>query len=234
MLKHYPADTLGQGDHGWLKTRYHFSFADYHNPKRMHFGKLRVINDDVVQAGHGFDMHPHRDMEIITFVRSGAITHKDSEGHAGRTEAGNVQVMSAGTGIYHAEFNDEDEDTTLYQIWIYPKEKGIAPRWDTAQFSNRVIGNREIPLLVSGRVADADKGALYIHQNASIRGGVLPKGQSVTQAIEDQAYILVSAGVVTVGDVVLHKGDGLEVTEETSVTLSAEQEAEIVFLDIPA
>ena len=116
MLKHYPFDSLGGADHGWLNAKHHFSFASYHDPKKMSFGELLVINDDRIAPHTGFDTHPHRDMEIITYVRRGAITHKDSRGNKGRTTAGNVQVMSAGTGIKHSEYNHEDEETNIFQI----------------------------------------------------------------------------------------------------------------------
>ncbi len=232
MITVYPVETLGRANLGWLNTRYHFSFADYHNPRRVHFGKLRVINDDVVKAGSGFDMHPHSDMEIITFVRSGAITHKDSRGNEGRTEAGNVQVMSAGTGIYHSEFNLENEDTTLYQIWIYPREKGVKPRWETAQFADRKA-NGSLPLLVSGRAQDEGKGALYINQDASISGGRVEAGQEVTQPIHDQAYMLISDGEIEILGELLRKGDGLEITDQDSVTFKALADSEIILIDVP-
>ena len=134
MIKTYTFEQLGHANHGWLDARHHFSFANYYNPERMGFGALRVINDDIIKAGAGFDTHPHKDMEIITYVRKGAITHRDSRGNQGRTEAGDVQVMSAGTGIFHSEFNLESEDTNLYQIWIEPNKIGVQPRWDAREF----------------------------------------------------------------------------------------------------
>lgn len=233
MITVYPYETLGRADHGWLQARYHFSFADYRNARRIRFGKLRVINDDIVKAGSGFDMHQHEDMEIITFVRSGAITHKDSKGNEGRTEAGNVQVMSAGSGIYHSEFNLESEDTTLYQIWIFPKEKGVQPRWDMATFSDRKAAG-ELPLLVSGRAEDEGKGALFIHQDASISGGRLDAGQELTQPIKDQAYMLISDGEIEILGEPLRKGDGLEITDQDSVTIKALTDAEVILIDVPA
>ena len=118
MITHYPYEKLGHANHGWLDARHHFNFASYQNPKRQQFGALRVINDDVIKAGAGFDTHPHKNMEIITYVRKGAITHRDSNGNVGRTVAGDVQVMSAGTGVLHSEFNLESEDTNIFQIWI--------------------------------------------------------------------------------------------------------------------
>lgn len=234
MINVYPVETLGRANYGWLNAKYHFSFADYNNARRINFGKLRVINDDTVKAGAGFDMHQHKDMEIITFVRSGAITHKDSRGNEGRTEAGNVQVMSAGSGIYHSEYNLESEDTTLYQIWIYPKEKGIEPRWDSARFSTREAADDALPLLASGREEDKGKGALYIHQDAAISGGKVKAGQTVTQPIKDQAYMLISDGELEILGEQLRKGDGLEITDQDSVTFKALVDSEVILIDVPA
>src|SRR6478735_12201129 len=124
-----PFDSLGHANHGWLDTRHHFSFANYYDPARMGWGRIRVWNDDTIGARSGFPPHPHRDMEIVTYVRSGAVTHQDSMGNKGRTAAGDVQVMSAGTGVTHAEYNLENEDTTLFQIWIEPDRAGEAPGW---------------------------------------------------------------------------------------------------------
>lgn len=223
---------LGHHNYGWLDARYHFSFGEYRDPSRMGFGQLRVINDDIVKAGTGFDTHPHKDMEIITFVRKGAITHKDSKGNEGRTEAGNVQVMSAGSGIYHSEFNLEDIDTSLYQIWIRPKEKNIPPRWDAIKFSNRKA-NGSLPLLVSGRSEDTGKNALYIHQDASISGGTLEAGQIVEQPLHDNAYVLVSHGEIEVLDQTLHTGDGAEIRGQSFVKIKALTDSELILIDTP-
>ncbi len=233
MIAVHPYETLGQADHGWLKARHHFSFANYRNDQRVRFGQLRVINDDTVQAGAGFDMHPHRDMEIITFVRSGAITHRDSRGHSGRTAAGNVQVMSAGTGIYHSEFNLESEETTLYQIWIYPKVHGVKPCWDMAMFADRQATD-QLPLLVSGRAEDQGRGALYIHQDASIAGGRLQAGQELSQPIRDQAYVLISQGDIEIQGQRVKQGDGVEITDLDNVTIKALSAAEVILIDVPA
>lgn len=233
MITVYPVETLGRADYGWLQAKYHFSFSNYQNPRRVRFGKLRVINDDIVKAGNGFEPHAHNDMEIITFIRSGAITHKDSQGNEGRTEAGDVQVMSAGTGIEHSEFNLENVDTSLYQIWIFPREKNVKPRWDSATFSDRYATDT-LPLLVSGRTEDADKGALYIHQDAAIYGGRMKSGQEVTQPIKDQAYLLVSSGEIEIRGESLRKGDGAEITEEDNVSIKALQDSEIILIDVPA
>jgi len=232
MITLYPYEELGHANYGWLDARHHFSFAEYRDPNRVHFGKLRVINDDVIKAGAGFEMHPHENMEIITFVREGAITHRDSKGNEGRTTAGNVQVMSAGSGLFHSEYNLESEDTSLFQIWIFPKEKGIKPRWDMATFSDRKA-NGKLPLLVSGRTVDKDQGALYIHQDASISGGLVEAGHELVQPIVDQAYILVSDGEIEVDGQLMTKGDGLEVKDQDSVTLKAINDAEVIMIDVP-
>lgn len=233
MINVYPYESLGHAYFGWLDARHHFSFGRYMNRARMGFGTIRVINDDQVKAGSGFDMHPHNDMEIITFVRSGAITHRDSRGNEGRTEAGDVQVMSAGSGIYHSEFNLESEDTTLYQIWITPKELGITPRWEAGSFKKQATGDT-LPLLVSGRAEDEGKGALYIHQDATIHGGRLSEGQTVTQAIRHQAYLLVSSGQVKVMGRLLSAGDGAEITESASMQIEAVTDSEVIVIDAPA
>src|SRR5262245_38355132 len=130
-----PFEQLGRFQNDWLNARHHFSFGSYHDPDRMGWGALRVWNDDTIRPGTGFDPHPHQDMEIITYVRKGAITHRDNLGNEGRTEAGDVQVMSAGTGIVHAEFNLEKVETQLFQIWILPNRRGVAPRWETRRFA---------------------------------------------------------------------------------------------------
>lgn len=232
MIKVYPYENLGHANHGWLDARHHFSFANYYNPERMGFGVLRVINDDVIKAGSGFGMHAHKDMEIITFVRSGAITHRDSHGNHGRTEAGSVQVMSAGSGIHHSEFNLESEDTTLFQIWIEPKEEGIVPRWDMGSFTREAVSG-VLPLLASGRAADQDKGALYIHQDAAISGGTMKGGTEIFQPIKGQAYVLVSSGEIEIYGKALPKGTGLEVTELDALSFKALSDAEVIVIDVP-
>lgn len=224
---------LGSMQIPWLNAHYHFSFANYHDPNYMGFGPLRVINDDIVKAGGGFDMHPHRDMEIITYVRSGAISHKDSLGNAGKTSAGDVQVMSAGTGIVHAEYNDEAIDTNLYQIWIIPREKNVAPRWDQRAFPKQHVDNA-LPLLVSGLPEHQQEGVLFIHANAAIYGGVIAPNNTIRHAIKGGAYLLVSRGDVKVGEDILHQGDGARITAQPDIALqSLNQESEVVLIDLP-
>lgn len=233
MIRIYPYEELGRHAEGWLDARYHFSFAGYNNPDRMRFGSLRVVNDDIVRAGGGFDTHPHRDMEIITYVRRGAISHRDSLGNEGRTAAGDVQVMSAGTGVFHSEFNREKEDTNLYQIWVYPRERGVTPRWDMRQFPKQPA-NDALPLLVSGDEADGAKGALFIHADAAIYGGRMKAGTKIVQSVQGQAYLLVSEGRVDIDGHALKKGDGAEVTDAQAVAIAAAQDSEIVMIDVPS
>lgn len=233
MITVYPFEELGHHDLGWLNARYHFSFARYHNPDRMGFGNLRVINDDIVQAGTGFDTHPHENMEIITYVRQGAITHRDSTGNEGVTGAGDVQIMSAGSGIRHSEHNESDEDTNLYQIWILPREKDIAPRWDAMSFP-KSPANDALPLLVSGYPEHKDTQALYINADAALYGGRLSAGTKISHPIKTQAYILVSEGEITINDTPLKKGDGAEITEMETINIHAQSDAEIVVIDVAA
>ena len=234
MVTIYPYQKLGHADHGWLDARHHFSFASYFDPKRTQFGTLRVINDDSVAAGTGFGAHPHDNMEIITYVRQGAITHKDSLGNTGRTGAGDVQVMSAGTGVKHSEFNNENEATRLYQIWITPNEQGVKPRWEAREFPSASVTGGTLPLLVSGRKEDADKGALFIHQDAAIFGGRLPAGTKIEQPIKHQAYVLASEGNFTINGQKLNPGDGAEVTDSKTLSITADTDAEIIVIDVPA
>jgi redox-sensitive bicupin YhaK (pirin superfamily) len=223
---------LGAMDISWLAARYHFSFSNYYNPKRMGFGSLRVINDDIVKVGGGFDMHSHKDMEIITYVRKGAITHRDNLGNEGKTGAGDVQVMSAGTGITHAEHNEEQEDTNLYQIWIEPHTKGVAPRWEARAFDKTPVKDK-LNLLVSGLPEHKDSEVLFIHANAAIYGGVVKQGVRLEQPLSGNAYVLVSAGEVRVDGEVLTRGDGAEITESKSLSLEALSDAEILVIVLP-
>ncbi len=224
---------LGTMQISWLNAHYHYSFANYHDPRRMGLGPLRVINDDIVKAGGGFDMHPHRDMEIITYVRKGAIAHRDSLGNEGRTDAGDVQVMSAGTGIVHAEYNEGAEDTNLYQIWIHPRAKSVAPRWDQRAFPKSPVEG-ELPLLVSGLEDHREIDALFIHADAAIYGGVIAQGKQVRHNLKGSAYLLVSRGSVLADGQRLEAGDGAEITAQDALTLQAQGgDSEVVLIDLP-
>lgn len=233
MITVYPFDTLGHADHGWLNARHHFSFARYVNRARMGFGALRVINDDLIDGGRGFGAHPHDNMEIITYVRKGAITHKDNLGNQGRTAAGDVQVMSAGSGVTHAEHNMEDEVTSLYQIWIEPNRQDVTPRWDAGEFPKAPVDGK-LSVLVSGQNDHKDSGALYIHQDAAIYGGKMMKGTALKQTIKHQAYILASLGSFTVNGETLKQGDGAEITGDKTLDIVALDDAEILIIDVPA
>lgn len=227
MIKTYPYKSLGHAHYDWLNTRFHFSFAHYFNPERMGFGALRVVNDDEIKPGTGFDPHPHRDMEIITYVRQGAITHRDSQGNEGRTEAGDVQVMSAGTGVVHSEYNLENETTKIYQIWIHPNQKGVTPRWNAQKFPKEPVTDH-LPLLVSGVEGEG----LFIHQDAKIYGGRLTAGTDIIHPIENQAYALASEGEMTLNGEKLAEGDGAEISDVSHVTIHAETDAEILIIGV--
>ena len=229
MIKIYKYEDLGHANHGWLDARHHFSFASYYNPQRMGFGKLKVINDDVIQAGKGFDNHPHRDMEIITYVKSGAITHKDSNGNEGRTESGDIQVMSAGTGIFHSEYNLESQDTNIYQIWIEPNKMGVQPRWEAKEFPKDYVTDK-LSLLVSG---DSEDDALFIYQDAQIYGGKMKKDVVINHPIKRQSYLLVASGKVGIGKDIIKKGDGAEITDTQNVEIKALEDSDILVIDIP-
>ena len=185
MIDIRPFASLGHADHGWLDARHHFSFADYHDASRMGWGKIRVWNDDQIAAKSGFPPHPHRDMEIVTYVRTGAITHQDSLGNKGRTGAGDVQVMSAGTGVTHAEFNLEDETTTLFQIWIETDRPGAQPGWGAKPFP-KDARDGSFQLLASGVAED---GALTINADARILGATVQAGGAIEFPLALPAFV---------------------------------------------
>ncbi len=226
-------EELGQFENAWLKARYHFSFSGYHDPARMGFGPLRVINDDRVLPGTGFDFHGHRDMEIITFVRAGAISHADNLGNEGATRAGEVQVMSAGKGILHAEHNKEAQDTRLYQIWIEPHTKGVQPRWEHRAFpTDFVAEGKTLPVLASG-LPEHEGAALMMHADAVVYGGQVRACQNLTQAVGQGAYLLISKGEIHVKGEVLKQGDALILKDEAQLELTAQTDAELVLIDLP-
>ena len=227
-------DELGHFRNEWLDAHHHFSFGSYMNPERMGFGPLRVWNDDTIVARGGFPPHGHRDMEIITYVREGAITHEDNLGNRGRTEAGDVQIMSAGTGIQHSEFNLEDETTRIFQIWITPDRDGHPPRWETKTFPRGEHAGRLV-LLASGREQDAALGTPAIHQDAALFGATLSDGQSVTHRLADgrKGYLVPSRGTVTVNGTEVGERAGAAMVDEPDVTITAVGDAEIVLADLP-
>lgn len=222
--------SLGHADHGWLNARHHFSFADYHDPKRMCWGAIRVWNDDEIAARSGFPPHPHRDMEIITYVRTGAISHQDSLGNKGRTAAGDVQVMSAGTGVRHAEYNLEDERTTLFQIWVLTDTPNASPSWGAAKFPKDDRSGRFVTL-ASGYEEDAD--ALKINSAARVMGATLKAGETAELTLDPKrhAYLVATDGAIEVNGVRAEPRDGVAVTGEERLTIEAIDDAEIVLVD---
>ena len=228
-----PFESLGSANHGWLDARHHFSFASYHDPARVQWGPIRVWNDDTIAPGTGFPTHPHNDMEIITYVRKGAITHRDSMGNEGRTEAGDVQVMSAGNGVRHSEYNLEGEDTTLFQIWIIPDERGGEPSWGAKQFPRGDRAGSFVPL-ASGIANDNGEGALPIRTNARVLGATIKAGESVTytpSSADRHLYLVPATGKLQVEDVKANARDGVAITALDSVTITALEDSEVVLVD---
>jgi redox-sensitive bicupin YhaK (pirin superfamily) len=230
MIERRPFESLGGANHGWLDANFHFSFADYHDRSRVHWGKLRVWNDDVIAPRSGFPPHPHANMEIITYVLEGAITHQDSLGNTGRTDAGDVQVMSAGTGITHAEYNLEDEPTHSFQLWIMPDRDGGAPRWDTKKFPRAERSGRFVPL-ASGHAED--EGALLINADARVLGATILAGDTVRYELGEarKGYLVAAKGAVEVDGVLLNARDGAAISEVEAFEVKALEDSELVLVD---
>ncbi|QCE35138.1 pirin family protein [Acetobacteraceae bacterium] len=230
MIELRPYMHLGQEDYGWLQTRYHFSFANYFNPARMGWGKLRVWNDDIIASKAGFPPHAHQDMEIITFVRQGAISHQDSQGHKGKTIAGNVQVMTAGSGIRHSEYNLENEETRIFQIWIETNRKSLPPSWNQKEFPK---ARREGKFDVLASNLESDKTALKINSDAKVLGMAFHQGQKEEYHFENDrlGYLVVSAGKIDLNGFLLKKGDGAAIEDEKILSLKALEESEVLLVD---
>lgn len=230
MIDVRPFNTLGAANHGWLDAHHHFSFADYYEPKRMNWGNIRVWNDDAIAPQTGFPAHPHSDMEIITYVREGAITHQDSLGNKGRTEAGDVQVMSAGSGITHAEYNLEDETTRLFQIWIMPSQRGGKPSWGARPFPK---GDRsgKFVTLASGFAEDGE--ALPIRTEARVLGATLKKGETTDYPLgaHRHAYLVPATGRIEINGVAANARDGIAISDTETVSVTALEDAELVMVD---
>lgn len=234
MIEHRPFAKLGRFNNDWLNARYHFSFSGYHDPARMNWGALRVWNDDEIRARSGFPPHSHADMEIITYVREGAITHQDSLGNQGRTEAGDVQVMSAGSGVTHAEYNLEDGPTRLYQIWLLPKARGGKPFWGAAKFPKGERADRLTPL-ASGFAEDQRAGALPIRQDARLLAATISPGGTARYAPAPgrNLYLAIAKGAAQVNGLALQERDGAAIRDEAEITIEAKEETEIVLVDAP-
>ncbi len=230
MIERRPFESLGTADHGWLKPRFHFSFSEYYRPERMGWGSIRVWNDDWIAPKSGFPPHPHADMEIITYVRSGAITHQDSMGNRGRTGAGDVQVMSAGTGVRHAEYNLEDEQTTLFQIWVLTDKRGATPSWGAKKFPK---GDRAGSFVTLASGFDNDEDALKINAAARVMGATLKAGEDAELQLDPSrhVYLVAVGGAIEVNGRRAEPRDGVAITGEETVTIRAVEDAEIVLVD---
>lgn len=230
MIERRPFARLGGANHGWLDTKHHFSFADYQDPERMSWGRIRVWNDDRIAPGTGFPPHPHADMEIITYVTEGAVTHEDSLGNQGRTEAGDVQVMSAGTGIRHAEYNREPGATSLFQIWILPTSRGQKPSWGTRPFPKGDRSGRFVAL-ASGFKDDGE--ALPLRTDARVLGATVHAGETVEYPLGRgrHGYLVPAKGAVEVNGVRLDARDGAAVRDEAVLRVRALDDAELVLVD---
>jgi len=235
MIEIRPFASLGKASFGWLNANHHFSFGHYMDASRMNWGRLRVWNDDEIAPGKGFDPHPHRDMEIITYVREGAITHRDNMGNEGRTEAGDVQIMSAGTGVVHAEYNLEPDTTRIFQIWIMPDRRGVKPAWGAKQFpkEKREAG---FEVLASGRPQDGGNGALPINVDGAVLAATLKKGQTLVQPLAGgrAAYIVPARGAVTVNGQAAVARDGIAIRDETEFAITATEDSELVMVEVAA
>ncbi|HEU0311667.1 MAG TPA: pirin family protein [Sphingomicrobium sp.] len=224
-------ESLGGADHGWLNAKHHFSFAGYYDPDRTQWGNLRVWNDDTIQPQTGFPPHPHNNMEIITYVRQGAITHRDNLGNMGRTEAGDVQVMSAGSGIAHSEYNLEDEVARIFQIWILPDQAGGQPQWGAKPFPK---GDRAGNFVVLASGIEGDPDALPIRANARVVGATLKAGESAVYPIgkDRKAYLVPASGRVEIDGQLIEARDGAAIGELDEVRVTALDDSEIVLVDV--
>ena len=220
-------EDFGTADYGWLQACYHFSFANYYNPERLGFFQLRVVNDDKIAAQSGFDTHAHRNMEIITYVKSGAITHKDSKGNQGRTAAGNIQVMTAGKGIYHSEHNLENEECCLYQLWIEPNQEGLEPQWGQLDLSKKTASSQWQCL-----ISNHEKSPLKINANAALYHAKPSKNKRLIFKSPHPLYILMISGQVTIDGQNAKTGDSIECEGETNFELEAVMDSELLLIEL--
>lgn len=226
------SEERGYAQHGWLESFHSFSFADYYDPAHMGFGPLRVINDDWIAEGMGFGTHGHKDMEIITYVLEGEVAHKDSMGNGSTIRPGNVQRMSAGTGIRHSEFNpSQTQKTHMLQIWIQPSQLGISPGYEEKNFS-REEKQGKLRIVAS---PNGDQGSVTIHQDASLYVGLFDEKQAAELSLSDKrlCYVHVAQGKITANGVVLRAGDAVMLQDESSLKLSDAVQAEVLVFDLP-
>ena len=231
MIEIIPSESRGSADHGWLKAKHSFSFADYQNPQRVRFGPLRVINEDRIAPGQGFGTHPHKDMEIVTYPISGAIEHKDSMGNGTVINAGEVQRMTAGTGVQHSEFNhSQTEELHLLQIWLFPEQKDLQPGYEQTLFAREdKLGQLR---LIASR--DGRDGSVTVHQNVDLYASILLPGTEIRHTMSEsrKVYVQVIYGDLTVNGESVSAGDGVQIRDETEVTISSQTEAEFLVFDM--
>jgi len=229
----HPANERGYNDIGWLKANFSFSFANYYDPAKVHFGALRVLNDDYIAANMGFGMHPHDNMEIITVVSKGSLEHKDSMGNVGVIKAGEVQIMSAGTGVRHSEYNpSKTEETNSFQIWIFPKEENITPRYDQKSFTGAMVPN------VLTTLIDAEKSddTLWINQDARLSMGTFDAGKQIDYQVKypgNGAYVFIIEGTAEVDGTTLNKRDAIGVYDTDQFTIEAKTQATVLIIEVP-
>ena len=232
MIKVIKSEERHHTDMGWLSTYWHFSFADYDDPSNMNWGSLRVFNDDVVRPGQGFGSHPHRDMEIVTYVLEGELEHRDNQGNAGVVHPGEVQVMSAGTGIVHSEYNhSKDHPVHFIQLWIFPRTQGSPPRWEQRQFTLKDRSGELLPVVSGGDIPET----LRIDQEAAIYVSALRAGQEVIHKsrTDRRAYLYVISGSLTLNGTVIAAGDQARIANEPELAVRATEDAELILLDLP-
>ena len=229
----HKANTRGHANHGWLDSHHTFSFANYYNPERMNFGVLRVLNDDIVAAGRGFGSHPHDNMEIISIPLAGALEHKDSMGTSSTIEAGDIQVMSAGTGIYHSEYNkNSDKEVKFLQIWVIPKQRDVAPRYDQITLDPKLLKNNLYQILSP----NADDDGVWIHQDAWFHLGHLDAGIQRDYQFKGRnhgLYAFILSGEVKIGSQDLQARDGYGIWDIDQVTITASKDAQILLMEVP-
>ena len=231
MIEVIPSETRGSADHGWLQAKHTFSFAEYHNPQRVHFGPLRVINEDRIAPGQGFGTHPHKDMEILTYPISGAIEHKDSMGNGTIISAGEVQRMTAGTGVQHSEFNhSQNDELHLLQVWMFPEKKDLEPGYEQKMFTRDDKLN-QLRLIAS---RDGRNGSVTVHQHVDLYASVLQEGEALEMGIAEanKLFVQVVSGEITVNGQAITGGDGAQITNERELRISSQSEAEFLVFDM--
>tara|TARA_B100000315_G_C14325614_1_gene472862 strand:- start:34 stop:744 length:711 start_codon:yes stop_codon:yes gene_type:complete len=233
MISHYKFNELGNQDFGWLNARYHFNFANYYNPKLKPKNPLIVWNDDTIKSQTGFPMHSHQNMEIITYIRKGSITHKDSFGNLGEIKTGQMQVMSAGTGITHSEYNLSDVETLLFQIWIEPNRYNLPPKWETMDLSSK--SNEKISILASGKENYENLDILRINQDASVIKISNNKNQTLNYEFnkERHAYFVLSRGKILINGIEINERDGVHLSKLKHFNIDFMKSSEIIFVDLP-